>query len=102
MPAGPTPITLGRERRIQSSRDALVRRIYGEFHEMPCLRLTPGQAQRLFDLRPDVCQRILTSLMREGKLACDAEQRYRLDDSRSWPVGRMFANLPTILRSRAS
>src|SRR5687767_12635326 len=62
MPAGPTPLSLGRERRIQSSRDALVRRVYGEFYEMPCLRLTPGQAQRLFDLRPDVCQRILTSL----------------------------------------
>ena len=102
MSPGPTPLSLGRERRNQSSRDALVQRVYGEFHEMPCLRLTAGQAQRLFGLRPDVCQRILTSLMRDGKLACDAEQRYRLDDSRSWPVGRMFANAPTVLRFKAS
>jgi hypothetical protein len=71
-----------RERRHQPSRDALVTRVTAEFQEMPCLRLTGGQAQRLFDLRSDVCQRLLATLVREGTLSCDPEQRYRLNDAR--------------------
>jgi hypothetical protein len=70
-----------RERRHQPSRDALITRVTAEFHEMPCLRLTGGQAQRLFDLRPDVCQRVLATLVRDGTLTCDPEQRYRLNDA---------------------
>lgn len=71
-----------RERRHQPSRDALLTRVTAEFQEMPCLRLTGGQAQRLFDLRSDVCQRVLGTLIREGTLTCDSEQRYRLNDAR--------------------
>ena len=74
-----------RERRHQSSRDALLSRVVGEFQEMPCLRLTAGQAQRLFDLRSDVCQRVLSKLINEGTLTCDSEQRYRLNDARISP-----------------
>jgi hypothetical protein len=71
------------DRRNQRSRDALVTRVVAEFEEMPCLRLTGRQAQRLFDLRADVCQRLLGALQRDGTLACDTEQRYRLNDSKS-------------------
>jgi DNA-binding IclR family transcriptional regulator len=71
-----------RERRHQTSRDALLTRVVGEFQEMPCLRLTAGQAQRLFDLRSDVCQRVLATLINEGTLTRDNEQRYRLSDAR--------------------
>jgi hypothetical protein len=71
------------DRRNQRSRDALVTRVVAEFQEMPCLRLTGPQAQRLFDLRADVCQRLLGALLREGTLTCDSEQRYRLNDSKS-------------------
>src|SRR5262245_31496882 len=74
-----------RERRHQPSRDALVTRVVGEFQEMLCLRLTAGQAQRLFDLRSDVCQRLLGTLITEGTLTCDSEQRYRLNDTRISP-----------------
>lgn len=74
-----------RERRQQSSRNALLTRVVGEFQEMPCLRLTAGQAQRLFDLRSDVCQRVLSTLISEGTLTCDSEQRYRLSDARILP-----------------
>jgi hypothetical protein len=35
-----------------------VQRVYGEFHEMPCMRLTAAQARLLFGLRPEVCERI--------------------------------------------
>jgi hypothetical protein len=69
------------ERRNQRSRDALVTRVVAEFEEMPCLRLTGQQAQRLFDLRADVCQRLLGALLRDGTLAFDGEQRYRLNES---------------------
>jgi hypothetical protein len=71
------------ERRNQRSRDALVTRVVAEFEEMPCLRLTGPQAQRLFDLRADVCQRLLGALLRDGTLAFDGEQRYRLKESKS-------------------
>jgi hypothetical protein len=68
------------DRRNQRSREALVTRVVAEFQEMPCLRLTGRQAQRLFDLRADVCQRLLGALLRDGTLACDTEQRYRLTE----------------------
>ena len=71
------------ERRNQRSRDALVTRVVAEFEEMPCLRLTGQQAQRLFDLRADVCQRLLGALLRDGTLTFDSEQRYRLNESKS-------------------
>jgi len=71
------------DRRNQRSRDALLTRVVAEFQEMPCLRLTGRQAQRLFDLRPDVCQRLLGALLRDGTLTYDHEQRYRLNESKS-------------------
>ena len=55
-----------RDRRRHPAREALVERLTGEFHEMPCLRLTLAQAQRLFGLRADVCQRVLSSLVGDG------------------------------------
>ena len=102
MAAGFTPTTLACERRDQSARDALVRRVYGEFYEMPCLRLTAPQAQRLFGLSADVCQRILARLIEEKELAFDSEHRYRLNDSRAWPAGRLFAHQGMLPRAKAS
>ena len=78
------------DRRNHSSRHELLDRVYGEFQEMPCLRLTTAQAQRLLGLRADVCERILVGLVASGWLACE-QQRYRLNDARSWPAGRMGA-----------
>jgi hypothetical protein len=79
MPAALLIMTPPRERRDGATRQALLRRVYGEFQEMPCLRLTGPQARRLFGLRSDVCQRVLASLVRDEKLVCDGE-RYRLSD----------------------
>jgi len=61
------------DRRGHPARDALVKRISGEFHEMPCLRLTLAQARRLFGLRTDVCQRVLSELVRDRTLTLDIE-----------------------------
>jgi hypothetical protein len=47
----------------------LLRRIRGEFREMPGLHLTLGQAARLFDLREDACRSALGMLTHEGFLA---------------------------------
>lgn len=50
------------ERRDEAARQALVRRIRGEFHDMPGLSLTLAQAARLFTLRADIASRILNRL----------------------------------------
>jgi hypothetical protein len=71
-------------------RDELLQRVYAGFQEMPCLRLTAAQAQRLFGLRADVCERLLTELVADGWLACES-QRYRFNDARSCPTGGMSA-----------
>jgi len=89
-------LPMARERRAQPARETLVERVSGEFHEMPCLRLTLAQAQRLFGLRADVCQRVLSALVSDGTLTRDTDQRYRLNDCDRWPVGRMLRRLREI------
>ena len=88
------------DRRNPVTRDALLARVSAEFHEMPCMRLTAGQARRLFGLPSDVCQRILATLVRQGTLSCDGE-RYRFNDARSWPSSRA-AEAHAGVRLRAS
>lgn len=43
--------------------DVVLQRIYGEFLEMPGLKLTPGQAQRLWGLDAPTCLRLLDFLV---------------------------------------
>ena len=43
--------------------DDALQRIQGEFVEMPGLRLTPAQAQRLWGLERDVCNTLLGALV---------------------------------------
>jgi hypothetical protein len=43
--------------------EVLLNRIKAEFDEMPGLRLTPWQAQRLWDLDETDCDAILTALV---------------------------------------
>ena len=64
------------ERRADAPRTELVQRVVSEFREMPCLRLTLPQAQRLFGLRQDVCVRIIDQLVRAGRLRHDPDGRY--------------------------
>lgn len=68
------------ERRNTASRRQLLLRVQSEFFEMPCLRLTGRQAQRLFALRSDVCERLLTTLVADGTLTRGADARYGLRD----------------------
>jgi hypothetical protein len=47
----------------------LLTRIRGEYLEMPGLRLTFEQAQRLFGVDPTLCKRVLDALV-EAKFLC--------------------------------
>lgn len=46
----------------------IVRRVKGEFLEMPGLRLTELQARRLWALEPSLCSTILAELVENGFL----------------------------------
>lgn len=72
------------DRRDPASRHQLLSRVRAEFEEMPCLRLTHGQAQRLFGLRADVCDRVLAALVAERTLCRDLDGRYRRQDDDAW------------------
>ena len=56
--------------------EALLRRIAVEYEEMPCLRLTFAQAQRLFGLRQEACIAVLDTLVARGVLRRDAQGMY--------------------------
>ena len=57
-------------------RAGLVRRIRGEFDEMPGLSLTSIQASKLFGISLDVCAGILVDLIEEGMLRLNSNGRY--------------------------
>ena len=53
----------------QRQTDEIIRRIRGEFLEMPGLSLTLPQAQRLWGLDPASCHAVLNALVEAGFLA---------------------------------
>jgi hypothetical protein len=57
-------------------RDLLEHRIRGEYREMPGLRLTSRQAERLWGLESQDCARVLDSLIADGFLEQAADGRY--------------------------
>jgi hypothetical protein len=60
--------------------DDVIQRIQGEYVEMPGLRLTPAQAQRLWGLERDVCDALLGALVDAKFLAQTRDGAYvRLD-----------------------
>jgi hypothetical protein len=66
------------EHRDHASRRELLRRIRVEYAEMPGLRLTAAQAQRLFGLREDICARVLDALVHGGVLRRDENGAFAL------------------------
>ena len=57
--------------------EALIRRVRGEYREMPGMRLTIEQAMRLWDLDRQVCEKTLNSLIASHFLEVDEHGRYR-------------------------
>ena len=49
--------------------DDVLQRIQGEYIEMPGLRLTPAQAQRLWGLDRQVCDQLLQALVQANFLS---------------------------------
>lgn len=47
----------------QQGREEILQRVQGEFTEMPGLRLTPAQAQRLWGLDRPACDALLAALV---------------------------------------
>lgn len=56
--------------------DDVLQRIQGEFVEMPGLRLTAAQAQRLWGLERDVCKALLGALVDAKFLAQTRDGAY--------------------------
>ena len=64
------------ERRNLISREAVVRRIVAEFHDMPGLVLSVKQASRFLGVDEAACARILGSLSQEGVLRRSPSEYY--------------------------
>ncbi len=69
--------TASLDRRNHAGRQAFVRRVQGEFDEMPGSCLTVAQASRLFGLPQDVMARVFDQLVRNGILRLTPDGRYR-------------------------
>jgi hypothetical protein len=63
--------------------DDVLCRIQAEFREMPGLRLTPQQAQRLWNLNGGVCETLLTQLVANRFLFRTADGSFVRFDSGS-------------------
>jgi hypothetical protein len=67
--------------------EQMLQRIQGEFVEMPGLRLTPAQAQRLWGLDPNVCDAVLGALVDAKFLTKTRDGSFvRMDGARPMPV----------------
>ena len=60
-----------------NAEDALVRRVRGEYREMPGMRLTLDQAMRLWMLDRKTCSGVLDSLVAAHFLEQDQTGRYK-------------------------
>ena len=70
--------------------DDVLQRIQGEFVEMPGLRLTPAQAQRLWGLERDVCDALLGALVDAKFLSQTRDGAFvRLDGALSTRVSKV-------------
>jgi hypothetical protein len=65
-----------RERLPDHIWDATLRRVRGEFEEMPCLRVSCAQARSLFGLPDRVCQWVLSRLESDGFLGRTSTGEY--------------------------
>ena len=69
----------------------ILERIQGEFIEMPGLRLTPAQAQRLWGLDPGTCEKLLDALVRNQFLLQTRDGSFMRTDGGSKRASRSNA-----------
>jgi hypothetical protein len=58
--------------------DVLMRRVRGEYREMPGMRLTVDQAMRLWTMDRETCADVLSSLVAAHFLERDCNGRYKM------------------------
>jgi hypothetical protein len=77
--------------------DDVLQRIQGEFVEMPGLRLTAAQAQRLWGLDREVCDRLLGALVEAKFLGRTRDGAFvRLEGAKPAPVPRHSPRRPAV------
>ena len=79
------------------TRDDVLRRVRGEFLEMPGLRLTEPQARRLWNLDQTLCETLLSSLV-EAKFLFKTGDGAFMRSEQSTPVRA----LPRVTRTSAA
>jgi hypothetical protein len=72
-----------------AAHDLMLERIYGEFLEMPGLRLTTEQAQRLWGLDAQTCRYVLDVLIEARFLYCPSHGVYTRTSDGSVPGPRL-------------
>ena len=74
-----------RTTKAEHDEEQLMVRIYAEFTEMPGLRLTREQAQRLFGIPLSACAKLLDELVEHRLLTYDMDRTYsrRVDGLRT-------------------
>ncbi|NUR56340.1 MAG: hypothetical protein HOQ29_18005 [Acidobacteria bacterium] len=78
--------------------DDVLQRIQGEFVEMPGLRLTAAQAQRLWGLERNVCDELLRTLVEAKFLGQTRDGAFvRLDGARPTRVPALRRTLNTLV-----
>ena len=83
---------LGRHEVAPPADEPLLRRIRGEYLEMPGLRLTRAQAQRLWGLDEGTCTTLLDRLVDRKFLVCAPDGKYmRLTDGNASPQPHRMA-----------
>jgi hypothetical protein len=71
----------------------IIERIRGEYLEMPGLRLTPQQAQRLCGVDQTVCKAVLDALVDAQFLAVNVHGMYTRATDGAWPLARTAKSL---------
>ncbi len=79
------------------SPESLLKRIRAEFIEMPGLRLSLEQAQRLWSLDSETCRGVLALLVDARFLLFGADHKYRRFSSESLESRLQTTNAPTML-----
>ena len=78
------------------AREDIIRRVQGEFLEMPGLRLTEPQARRLWALEPSLCNAVLAELVENGFLLRTRDGAFvRVDVASPVKAGRHTAHRKT-------
>ena len=69
-----------------------LQRVRDAYRERPDLRVTPSQAQRLFELAPQVCVAVLEALLDEGFLSRTREGLFvhSADQMKAPPPNSLF------------